>query len=142
MSTGHLEFIKGAVHQTQQEVIKGVQELVEQKGIKEKILDEAKEYAQQVADKIRNPQGDEPQDFPPMSLESETERTEYGLVMDYLESIGLKFAPSVLRYESQHPNQFVDRFDLAKQLHLRAFDRTPLLVQMIEEKRKALGKQD
>jgi hypothetical protein len=70
------------------------------------------------------------------------ELIEYRLVMDYLESIGLKFAPTVLRYESQHPNLFADRAELAERLHLRSYDRTPLLVQMIEEKRRSLGKWD
>jgi hypothetical protein len=59
--------------------------------------------------------------------------------MEYLESIGLKFAPTVLRYEGQHPNHFANRVDLARKLHLRSYDKTPLLVQIIEEKLKALG---
>jgi hypothetical protein len=137
-----MNFLDEVIQQAQQAAVDGVSELVEREVIKERMKEEAQEYAQAVADHINDPDGcPEPTRFPPVPID-ENGRLEYYLVLDFLESIGLKFAPTVFRYESQHPNFVTDRDEVAATLHLRSYDRTPLLVQMIEEKRKSLGKSD
>jgi hypothetical protein len=138
-----MDFLSSFIQQTQQSVIEGVQRLVEENHIKERVVEEAQGYAQRIANQIQDPRRAEPiETFPGVPIGEPNQLIEYCLVLDYLESIGLKFAPTVFRYEAQHPNQFAVRTELAKQLNLRAYDRTPLLVQMIEEKRKSLGKWD
>lgn len=59
---------------------------------------------------------------------------EYLLVLEFLQSIGLTYAPSVLRYESMHPEVSVSRKELAERLDLKASGHTPLLVQLFQER--------
>lgn len=134
-----MDFLNGFIQETQQEVVDGVQQLVESKGIKDKILNEAQDYAQKIANNIINPDSVElPKQFEGIALSPDTEDyLEYCLVMDYLDSIGLKFAGTVFRYESQNSNRFCDRFIQGEKLKLRSYDRTPLLVQMVEQIRLA-----
>lgn len=132
-----MSFVNEFIQSTQQEVVKEVTELVEAKGIKEKVLKEAQAIAQQTANHILDPKAEAPQQYKGITVGSspeDPERQEYLLVLDYLESVGFKFAPSVLRYESQHPDIMSNRAELAKNLGLRSYDRTPLLVQLIEER--------
>jgi len=103
-------------------------------------LKEAQAIAQQTANHILDPKADPPQQYKGISVgasQEDPERQEYLLVLEYLESVGFKFAPSVLRYESQHPDIMSNRAELAKSLGLRSYDRTPLLVQLIEERLKS-----
>lgn len=122
---------------TQGTVIEEVQKLVEEKGIKDQVLKEAQQLAQQQAMHIMNPDSPEPPTFPGIQLTGD-EEDEFYLVLDYLESIGLKFTPTVLKYESQHPDVKTKRDELSQRLNLRSYDRTPLLVQLIDERLKAL----
>lgn len=119
-----------------------VQDLIAEKQIKEKVLQEAQQYAQQAANHIHDPNEPEPEKFVGIEFTGDNSILEYALVLDYLESIGLKFAPTVFRYESQHPNAFSERVQTAAELGLRSYDKTPLLVQMIEERRKALEREN
>jgi hypothetical protein len=132
-----MEFLSSFVAETQQTVVDAVQRMIEDRGIKAQILEEAQSHAQIIANHLRDPESPEPARFEPVPIGEVSERIQYQLVLEYLESIGLKFAPTVMRYESQHPNVFSDRANLAAQLGLRSYDRTPLLLQMIEETRKA-----
>jgi hypothetical protein len=138
-----MDFLSGFIQETQRSVVEGVQRLVEENHIKDRVLEEAQGYAQRIANHIQDARHTDPvETFEPVPIASPNELTEYCLVLDYLESIGLKFAPTAFRYESQHPNTFANRTELAERLNLRSYDRTPLLVQMIEENRKSLGKWD
>lgn len=136
-----MNFLNRFIQDTQQDVVQRVQNLIAEKQIKEKVLHEAQQYAQQAANHIHDPSEPEPEKFSGITLESDNDLLEYALVLDYLESIGLKFAPTVFRYESQNPNSFSERVQVADDLYLRSYDRTPLLVQMIEERRKALERE-
>jgi hypothetical protein len=130
-----MDFLSDLVQNSQAEVTAEVQRLVEEKGIKKTILDEANRFAQAMAMHILNPgQAPEPQDFPGIDLSDESERDQFLLILDYLESLGLKFTPSILKYESQNANLVLNRDDLCRKLHLRSYDHTPLLVQLIEER--------
>ena len=135
-----MDFLSGFIEDTQKEVVEEVQQLVEEKGIKKQVLDEAKKLAQTQAMHIMDPELNEPVSFPGIPLETEEDEIEFRLVLEYLESIGLKFTPTVLRYESQNPSYDVNAPELAEKLHLRNYDKTPLLVQLIEERLQALEK--
>jgi hypothetical protein len=130
-----MEFLTGIVAETQQSAMKDVQDLVAEQGIKERILQELQQHAQAIANHINDPTAPDPATFDPVPI-AEEQKVEYQLVLEYLESLGLKFAPTVLRYESQHPQELMPRQQLAESLGLKAFDRTPLLIQMIEAKQK------
>ena len=128
-----MDFLDNYADSAQEEILNEIQKIVEEKGIKEKILEEAQSLAQQEAMHIIDPKNPESPTFEGINLSSE-ERDEFLLVLDYLESIGLRFTPTVLKYESQNPNVQIDREALCKQHNLRFYDKTPLLVQLIEEK--------
>jgi hypothetical protein len=128
------DFVKGA----QQEVIQQLQQLVEEKGIKEKVLEEAQELAKIAARHILDESQPELTPFPSIPIDDEQQELQYLLVLEFLQSAGFKFAPSVLRYESQHPELQVNRRELGKRLHLCTYDRTPYLVQLIEEQLKSI----
>jgi hypothetical protein len=128
------DFVKGA----QAEVIEQLQRLVEEKGIKEQVLAEAQDLAKIAARHILDENQPELAPFPSIDINTEEQQLQYLLILEFLQSAGFKFAPSVLRYESQHPELVVNRRELGKRLHLCTYDRTPYLVQLIEEQLKAL----
>jgi hypothetical protein len=133
-----MDFLNSFIQTTQADVVEEVQRLVEEKGIKERVLQEAQALAQKQAMHIMNPtQCEEPASFTGIELNDE-DRDEFLLVLEYLESIGLKFTPTVLRYESQNAQILTDRENLCRRLNLRSYDRTPLLVQLIEERLNSL----
>ena len=135
-----LDFMNTFLQGTQKETIEGVQKLIDDKKIKEKMLEEAQKYAQQAANHILDESQEAPKVFEGIDLSAsedgqDTEFYLFMLVLDYLESIGLKFAPTVFRYESQNPSVLSDRLRISNDLLLRYYDKTPLLVQMIEQLR-------
>jgi hypothetical protein len=112
-----------------------IQTLLEETGIKQQVLDEARRFALEEAMHILNPgQGPEPKVFPGISFDNADDRDQFLLILDYLESVGLKFAPQILKFESRNPQIAVDREDLCRRLKLRAYDQTPLLVQLVEQR--------
>jgi hypothetical protein len=136
-----MDFLSPFTQEALHSHVEGIQKLVKDNRVKERILEEAQDYAQRAANFIHDPQHADPiQPIPPVPIDSDPSLLEYCLVLDYLDSVGLKFAPIAFRHEAQHPNQFADRVELARMLGLRPYDRTPLLVQMIDEKRKSQGK--
>ena len=126
-------FVEG----TQKEVVDELQKIVEEKGIKQKVLGEAQEMAKVAARHILDETQPELQEFPSVPVDGDKE-LQYLLVLEFLQSAGFKFAPSVLRFESQHPEIELDRRKLGKELNLCTYDRTPYLVQLIEEQLKSL----
>jgi hypothetical protein len=132
------EWLEGVVQETQREVIEELQRLVEEKGIKKRVLDEAQELAKVAARHILDESQPELQAFPSIPIENDDQELQYLLVLEFLQSSGFKFAPSVLRFESQHPEIQLNRRELGKRLHLCTYDRTPYLVQLIEEQLKSL----
>lgn len=132
-----MSILDNFIKDTESEVVEEVQRLVDEKGIKAKILEEAQQLATQQANHIINPKSPEPPKFEGLNLDDEN-MDEFCLVLDYLESIGLKFTPTVLKYESQNLQINSNRQELCERLKLRGYDRTPLLVQLIEERLKSL----
>ena len=126
-------FVEG----TQKEVVEELQKIVEEKGIKQKVLGEAQEMAKVAARHILDETQPELQEFPSVPVDGD-KQLQYLLVLEFLQSAGFKFAPSVLRFESQHPELELNRRQLGKELNLCTYDRTPYLVQLIEEQLKSL----
>jgi hypothetical protein len=102
------------------------------------VLSEAQELAKIAARHILDETQPELTPFPSIPVETNEQELQYLLILEFLQSAGFKFAPSVLRYESQHPELQIDRRELGKRLHLCTYDRTPYLVQLIEEQLKAI----
>lgn len=136
------DIVNSLIIQAQKETVEGVQNLIEEKGIKQKMLSEAQNYAKAAANHITDESNPAPQVFEGINLNDDPEDPnatslfEYYLVLDYLESIGLKFAPTVFRYESQNPSILNDRYNVGSNLRLPSYDRTPFLIQIIERLRK------
>jgi len=125
------DFLATFVKDTQKEVVQALEELVEENHIKENVLEEAKRLATIAASHILDSSKPELTPFEPVPTDGGKE-LQYLLVLEFLQSAGFKFAPSVLQFESQHPDIVLDRRALGKRLGLRTYDRTPYLVQLIE----------
>jgi hypothetical protein len=126
------DFLASFVKDTQEEVTAALEELVEVNGIKRKVLERAQEYAKIAATHILDETQPPLQPFSAVEIEGDKE-LQYLLVLEFLQSAGFKFAPAVLKFESQHPDLPFDRRELGKRLRLRTYDRTPYLVQLIEQ---------
>jgi hypothetical protein len=126
-----------ALAQTGVKIPPHVQRLIEEKKIKDQVLKEAHDYAQRHVQHLLDPDAPEPDPFPGIDPTGD-DRDEFLLVLDWFESIGLRFTPNVLRYESQNPDVTVARKALAQQYKLDPNSETPLLVQLVEERLKAL----
>lgn len=123
------------------EIIEKVEKLIEEKGIREKVAENAEKAAIETANRLLDPSL--PQDVMFKGINAETdELDEYLLVLDYMESTGLKFASQTARFESQHPEITLDRVKLAEKYGLRSYDKTPLLIQLIEERLKTVGNEE
>jgi hypothetical protein len=125
------DFLTQFVEQTKLEVAQALEDLVQKNKIKEKVLAHAEEYARVAATHILDASQPPLKTFEPVPLDGDKE-LQYLLVLEFLHSAGFKFAPSVLKFESQHPDLPFDRRALGKRLGLRTYDRTPYLVQLIE----------
>jgi hypothetical protein len=125
------------VSSSQEDVIRALEELVQEKGIKAKVLEDAQELAKIAARHILDETQPPLTEFPRVPIDGDKE-LQYLLVLEFLQSAGFKFAPSVLKFESQHPEVELNRRDLGKKLNLCTYDRTPYLVQLIEEQMKTL----
>jgi hypothetical protein len=133
-----MSWLDSVVSEKQQEVVSELQRLVDEKGIKEKVLEDAQELAKIAARHILDETQPELQVFPSVPIDGDKE-LQYLLVLEFLQSAGFKFAPSVLKFESQHPELDLNRRELGHRLHLTTYDRTPYLVQLIEEQLKSLA---
>jgi hypothetical protein len=124
-------FLAEFVAETQREVSEALEVLVTETGIKDEVLQHAKELATTAATHILDESKPPLERFKPLDLE-EDNRLKYLLVLEFLQSAGFKFAPTVLKYESQHPDLEMDRRQFGRDLKLRTFDRTPYLIQLLE----------
>ena len=79
------------VSNTQQEVVEELQHLVDEKGIKEKVLEDAQELAKIAARHILDETQPELQAFPSVPIDGDKE-LQYLLVLEFLQSAGFKFA--------------------------------------------------
>jgi hypothetical protein len=125
------DFLASFVAETQQEVTDALEDLVKAQKIKEKVLAHAEEFARTAATHILNEAEPALEPIPAVDISGDKE-LQYLLVLEFLHSAGFKFAPSVLKFESQHPDLPFNRRALGKRLNLRTYDRTPYLVQLIE----------
>ena len=126
---------QGLTEEVKEEVLR----FIEKEGINEEIQNDAAEMARIAARNILEPNQPPLKDFPRIPLDTETttdEDVRYMLVQEFLQSAGFKFTSNVLKYESQCPEFKFDREDLGEKLGLPIYDKTPFLVQLIEQKLK------
>ena len=126
------------IQNTNKEVLQKVEALIEEKGIREKTEKQTEEYATKTAYSILDPEGMPAPVFKGVDL-SEEDPDQYLLILDYFESTGMKFTSQTIRFESQNPQLTLNRKALAEKYGLRSYDKTPLLVQMIEQRLKLIG---
>lgn len=123
------------INDSTSEVTRESEQLISMKHIQEKILNESNEFALQIANSINN-QERPPDEFLGIILknsqDNQFELLKFQLVLDFLKCIGCKFTPAVFLHESQNPSMQLDRSHVSEMLHLRSYDKTPLLVQLIE----------
>jgi len=63
---------------------------------------------------------------------------EYLFVLEFMESMGMKYAPKVLKFEGQHPELKLDRVALCKRYNLDERSSVPLIVQLFGERLNAI----
>ena len=129
------QLAEGITEEVKEEVLR----FIEKEGINEEIQNDAAEMARIAARHILEPNQPPLKDFPrlPLDLTTTTEENiRYMLVQEFLQSAGFKFTSNVLRYESQCPDFTIDRESLGQDLGLPVYDKTPYLVQIIEQKLK------
>jgi hypothetical protein len=124
------------VRVAEKEMARDLENLVDEKGIKDKVLASAQGLAKIVASRAIDDSRPGLPPFPSVSLDTVDQELQYLLVLEFLESTGFKFASNALRFESQHPEVRLNRRELGRRLHLCTYDRTPFLVQLIEEQAK------
>ena len=128
-----MEFLTGFIQNSQQSVVERAKQLSEEKKITENVFTEANDCAQKIATNIIDPaHNEELAEFPRLN----GSEFEYYLVLDFLESIGCKFAPTVFKQETRMQGGNCPHKYLADNLYLRQYDKTPILVQLIQELRK------
>ncbi|EAY21440.1 hypothetical protein TVAG_198790 [Trichomonas vaginalis G3] len=131
---------------TTKEVTEEVKRWIANQGIEDEIQADAAEMARIAARHILDPNQPPLKDFPriPLDLNTTTEEdVRYMLIQEFLQSAGFNFTSNVLKYESQCPEFPIDRDDLGAALGFPSYDRTPFLVQIIEERlRKQQEQQD
>jgi hypothetical protein len=80
-------------------VSEALEKLVTETGIKDEVLEHARELATTAARHVLDESKPPLEKFRPLGLE-EDNHLKYLLVLELLQSAGFKFAPSVLKYES------------------------------------------
>ena len=124
---------------TRSNLPKDIQALVDEDELKESVLSKVEEEAMYRAAKEIDLSVASIPDYKGINIRGDS-KDEYLMVLEFLESLGLKFSPSVLKYESQHPEIFVDRKELAEKYRLKSHDRTPLLVQLFQDRLNQIKK--
>ena len=134
--SNRLEFMNQYINDSINEVTKESEQMISMKNLQEKILTESNELALQIANSIKYKDSKLPKKFSGINLANKDKESfefiKFQLVLDFLESSGCKFTPGVFRHETQNPTILLDRIHLSEILHLRSYDKTPLLVQLIE----------
>lgn len=122
-----------------EEVKEELLRFISKEGIDTEIQNDAAEMARIAARNILEPDQPPLKDFPKLPLdinETTEEDIRYMLIQEFLQSAGFKFTSSVLKYEGQCPEFHIDREELGAALGLPVYDKTPFLVQIIEQKLK------
>lgn len=131
-----LDFMNQYANDSTNEVIKQSENLIATKHLQDNIMKETKEFAIEIANSIKYNRHQPTTQFNGIKINSNEcqsfDYLKFQLVNDFLESIGCKFSPCIFRHESQNPNTLVERSQIAEYLKLRSYDKTPLLVQLIE----------
>lgn len=130
------EAIDNLATQVNDEMSEEIAAWIEKEGINEEINEDAAEIARIAARNIIDPKQPGLKPFPKLPLDQglyTDDGIRYMLIQEFLQSAGLNFTSAVLRYESQFPDLELDREQLGKDCALPSYDKTPYLVQIIEE---------
>lgn len=134
-----MNFLSDLIIDANNDLVQRLENLIENTGLREKVANEAENLAQRSVNVLIDPECDDITDYKGINIEDDILKDEYLLVLEYLQSVGLKFTPQAARFESQNPDLGFDRVELANKYGLRSYDRTPLLVQMIEDRLRMIG---
>ncbi|KAK8885377.1 hypothetical protein M9Y10_040825 [Tritrichomonas musculus] len=116
-----------------QQIFREVQNVIDTKQIKEQVIKEARDRATDAIISLKQTKTlSKNLEVHKINANSEDERDELLLILEFFESSGYIFGVPILSYESQNPDLIVDRIDLANRLGLDPNDPQPLLIQMIK----------
>ena len=116
----------------QTEIVAQLNDVIDQKGVKEQVLKNAQEMATVACQHILDPLKEDLKKFDGVPEDKELMLE---LVYDFLKQAGFNFSANCLKYESQHPEAFedFDRRKFGKDNGCCTYDKTPYLVQIIRE---------
>ncbi|OHT02546.1 hypothetical protein TRFO_30273 [Tritrichomonas foetus] len=134
-----MEFLNEFIDSSTNKIIQDAKMLLQKQKIKENIMEESNGFVCQIVDSMNDKNNSDLPCFPSVQINADDpfsyEYLEFQLVLDYLDSIGCKFAASIFRNESQNISEIANREFIADTLKLRTYDQSPLLVQFIESLR-------
>ena len=116
----------------QTEIVAQLNDVLEQKGVKEQVLKNAQEMASVACQNILDPTKDPLKTFEGVPKDK---TFELQLIYDFLKQAGFNFTANCLKYESQQPEllENFNRREIGRDSHLCTYDKTPYLVQIIRE---------
>lgn len=131
--------IRSIAEDCQTEIVAQINDVVDQKGIKQEVLSVAQDMASQACLNILDPSKEA---LPPFKGVPEDRKFELQLVYELLKSAGFNFTANCLKYESQQPELLgaFNRRQFGKESHMCTYDKTPYLVQIIREMQRQEGR--
>lgn len=131
-----LQTVDNLAEAVNNELIEEVAAWLEKQDVNKEIQNDALEIGRIAARNILDPTQPGLKSFPRIPLDQglyTDEGIRYMLIQEFLQSSGLHFTSSVLRFESQYPELEFQRDKLGHDLGFPSYDKTPYLVQIIEE---------
>ena len=116
----------------QTEIVAQLNDVLDQKGVKEQVLKNAQEMASVACQNLLDSSKDPLKKFDGVPSDKSFELQ---LIYDFLKQAGFNFTANCLKYESQQPEllEQYNRREIGKDCHLCTYDKTPYLVQIIRE---------
>ena len=120
----------------QTEIVAQLNDVLDQKGVKDQVLKNAQEMASVACQNILDPTKDPLKTFDGVPKDKDIELQ---LIYDFLKQAGFNFTANCLKYESQQPEllESFNRRELGKNCGLCTYDKTPYLVQIIREMQRS-----
>ena len=131
--------IKEVAEDCQTEIVAQLNDVLEQKGVKQEVLKNAQDIATVACQHLLDPENKAAlMEFKGVP---EDKKFELQLIYDFLKCSGFNFTANCLKYESQRPEMLgaYNRRQFGKECHLCTYDRTPYLVQLCREIQRQEG---